>query len=168
LAAQTDDGTVIDPEIAQRFFSLPATVISTLSPATSVTAPLDLQAQSQQRAIDRHISERNARFFEVEATKLENWAEDVKLGLERDIKNMDRLIKEARRTVAIAPTLEGKLAGQKQIKALEVQRSQKRRSLFEEQDRIDVQRGSFIASVEAKLTQKKTQSTICAFRWRIS
>jgi ERCC4-related helicase len=168
LAAQTDDGTTIDPETAQRFFSLPATVTSTLSTATSVPKPLDLQVQSQQCAIDRQISERNARFFEVEATKLENWAEDVKLGLEREIKNMDRLIREARRTVAIAPTLEGKLAGQKQIKALEVQRSQKRRSLFEEQDKIDTQRGSFIAEVEAKLAQKRTQSTICAFRWRIS
>jgi adenine-specific DNA-methyltransferase len=56
-------------------------------------------------------------------------------GLERDIKEIDRLIKEARPAATTALTLEEKLAGQKQIKALEAQRNQKRRSLFDAQDR---------------------------------
>ena len=43
------------------------------------------------------IFERNARFFEAEAEKLDGWADDLKLGLEREIKEFDRQIKEARR-----------------------------------------------------------------------
>ena len=72
----------------------------------------------------RTISERNARFFEAEAEKLEGWADDLKLGLEREIKDLDRQIKEARRAATTALTLEEKLAGQKQIKALESQRKE--------------------------------------------
>ena len=79
-------------------------------------------------------------FFEAEADKLDGWADDLKLGLEREIKELDRQIKEARRAATTALTLEEKLAGQKQIKALEAQRNEKRRSLFDAQD--DVERGA--------------------------
>jgi len=71
--------------------------------------------QRRQAEIQRAISERNARFFEGEAEKLDTWADDLKLGLEREIKEMDRQIKEARRAATTALTLEEKLAGQKHI-----------------------------------------------------
>jgi hypothetical protein len=44
------------------------------------------------------------------------------VGLEREIKEFDRQIKEARRAAVAALTLEEKLAGQKQIKAIEAER----------------------------------------------
>ena len=81
----------------------------------------NLQDLVEQRKtiIQRSISERNARFFEAEAEKLDGWADDLKVALEREIKDIDRQIKEARRTATLALSLEEKLAGQKEIKALE-------------------------------------------------
>jgi adenine-specific DNA-methyltransferase len=73
----------------------------------------------------RTISCRNAEFFEAETDKLEGWADDLKLGLEREIKEIDRQIKEARRPATAALPLEEKLAGQKEIKVLESQRNQR-------------------------------------------
>jgi hypothetical protein len=70
-------------------------------------------------------------FFEAEAKKLDCWADNLKVVLERDIKEFDRQIKEAKRPATAALTLEAKLEGQNQVKALENQRNQKRRSLFE-------------------------------------
>ncbi|MFZ4398348.1 MAG: DEAD/DEAH box helicase, partial [Kiritimatiellia bacterium] len=102
-----------------------------------------------------------------EATKLENWADDVKLGMEREIKNLDRQIRETRRAATVALTLEEKLAGQKQIKALESQRSEKRRSLFEAQDQVDHQRAKFIAVIEGKLKQQTDISTVFTLQWRV-
>lgn len=83
-----------------------------------VMQQLDILTQQRQAAIQRGISERNARFFEAEADKLDGWADDLKVGLEREIKELDRQSKEARRAATTALTLEEKLAGQKQIKAL--------------------------------------------------
>ena len=85
--------------------------------------------------------------FEAEAEKLDCWADDLKVGLEQEIKDLDRQIKEARRTTTAALTLEDKLAGQKQVKALEQQRSAKRRALFDAQDEIDRQRERLIAEI---------------------
>jgi len=35
------------------------------------------------------------RFFGIETDKLDGWADDLKLGLEREIREMDRVIKES-------------------------------------------------------------------------
>jgi adenine-specific DNA-methyltransferase len=123
--------------------------------------------QQRQAAIQRTVSERNARFFEAEAAKLDGWSDDLKLGLEREIKEMDRLIKEARRETSTALTLEEKLAGQKQIKTLESQRNEKRRSLFEAQDRVDHQREELIANIEGKLTQRSDLTELFTLRWSL-
>jgi adenine-specific DNA-methyltransferase len=126
---------------------------------------LDAIIEERQAAIQRGISERNARFFEAEAEKLDGWADDLKLGLEREIKELDRQIKEARRLATTALTLEEKLAGQKRIKALESQRNEKRRSLFDAQDEVDRQRDSLIASIEGKLAQCITSTELFSVRW---
>ena len=48
----------------------------------------------------------------------------------------------------LAFTLEEKLAGQKQIKALESQRNGKRRALFDAQDEIDQRREQLIGTLK--------------------
>lgn len=66
-----------------------------------------------------------------------------------------------------AATLEGKLAGQKEIKALESERGQKRRSLFEAQDDIERKRDELISLLEDKLYQRVTTATLFCFRWML-
>ena len=119
------------------------------------------------RSFCRYPHGRNGRFFEAEVEKLENWSEDVKLSLEREIKELDRDIKEARRAAKTGITLEEKLAGQKRLKALEAERSQKRRSLFDAQDQVDKQRESLIQQIEGKLTQGTTNNLVFRLRWRL-
>lgn len=123
--------------------------------------------ERRQADIRRSISERNAHFFEAEADKLDGWAEDIKLGLEREIKELDRQIKEVRRATMAAPTLEEKLAGQKQIRALESKRAEKRRLLFDAQDQVDKQRDEMIAKVEGTLTQGIRAERLMLIRWTL-
>ncbi|MFD2838879.1 hypothetical protein ACFS3C_26860 [Azotobacter vinelandii] len=56
----------------------------------------------------REINQRNLGYFEQEVQKLDAWADDLKLGLEQEIKAIDGEIKEVRRTAAASPTLEEK------------------------------------------------------------
>jgi adenine-specific DNA-methyltransferase len=177
FSAVTDDGQTLDDEVAQRLLTLPVT-----SPPRDLSLPLtqgdswgeggvrhqlETITQHRQAAIQRVISDRNARFFEAEADKLDGWADDLKVGLEREIKEFDRLIKEARRAATTALTLEEKLAGQKQIKALEAQRNQKRRSLFDAQDQVDKQREELIAIIEGKLNQTTTMQPLFILHWAL-
>ena len=72
-----------------------------------------------------------------------------------------------RRAATIAFTLDDKLGAQRQIKALEAQRNQKRRALFDVQDRVDVQRDQLIAEIEGKLQQSGGSERLFLARWRI-
>ncbi len=166
FAANTDAGVMLDEDQAKRLLTLPASVKSAM---LNFPATLEIEAFAKKRCVEiqRTISERNARFYEAEADKLDGWADDLKVGLERDIKEMDRLIKDARRAATTALTLDEKLAGQKQIRAIESQRNEKRRSLFEAQDKVDLQRAELIAKIEGKLTQDTSAETIFTIRWTL-
>lgn len=166
FAATTDDGQPLDQEVAARLMTLPGRLDSDMQ-AGSPPAALGAVVQERQAAVQRGISERNARFFEAEAEKLEGWADDLKLGLEREIKEIDRQIKEARHAAIAALTLEDKLAGQKRIKALETHRNDKRRTLFDAQDQVDKQREELIATIEGKLEQRISNVPLFSIRWRL-
>jgi len=166
LAARVDAGDLIPPETAARLFSLPAAIGG---PSQScVAANLDEELATQQAAILGAISARNGRFFDDETRKLDEWADDLKVALEREIKDMDRQIREARRAASQAGSLEGKLAAQKQIRILEGQRNAKRKSLFEAQDQIDARREEIIRGIEARMTPIVVLMPVLDLTWRLT
>ncbi len=166
VAGMSDSGQVFEDDVARRLFSLPAESVAVPTPQPP-SARLQEEIKCQGVIIQERISRRNADLFEAEADKLDHWADDLKVALEREIKDFDRQIKEAKRAATLALTLEEKLAGQKQIKALESQRNSKRKSLFEAQDEIDQRRELLISEIEGKLAQKTTTDLVLSMRWRL-
>jgi adenine-specific DNA-methyltransferase len=166
FGALTDDGVPLDEECTPRLFTLLGKVTG---PCLSI-APNAVGESIEQRqtTIRRTISERNARFFEAEAEKLDGWDDDLKLGLEREPRDIDRQLKEVGRAATAAVTLEEKLAGQKQIKALESQRAERHRSLSDAQDQVDQQRDSLIATTEGKLVQHLSLNSLFTIRWNLN
>jgi adenine-specific DNA-methyltransferase len=160
----TIEGGILDEEVVQRLFSLPGAVAQS-DPSAIDDATLRTHEEARQDAIRRQISKRNADFFEIEVDKLDSWADDLKVGVEREIKEFDRQIKEARRTAVAALTLEEKLAGQKQIKVLEAERGKRRRALFDAQDEIDRRREVLINEIEGKLQQTVHSEHLFSIRW---
>ena len=162
------DGTAMDTELLARLVTVGAEAGTVVTVPEVVQEDLERDLADQGLAIRKAVSERNARYFEEEAAKLDGWADDLKVGLEREIKDIDRRIKEARRAATLALSLEEKLAGQKAVKSLEAERSTKRRSLFEAQDRIDAQRAELIEEIEGKLGQQVETEDLFVARWRVT
>ena len=167
-AGVTDTGQTLDRETVCRLLTLPGQTGKTVFPLSDVSQELDREIQREQQTLQRIVAARNARFFEDEVVKLDGWAEDLKVGLERELRELDRQIKEARRAATLALTLEEKLTGQKQIKTLEATRNHKRRSLFDAQDQVDVQREELIALVEGKLSQQSELTSLFTLRWSLT
>lgn len=168
LSGFSDDGETLLPEAMTRLWTVGGDVVSPIELPEAVQDQLATGLDVQRDEVRRTVGQRNARFFEDEAAKLDNWADDLKAGLEREIKEIDRQIKEARRAATAALTLEAKVQGQREIKALEAQRSQKRRSLFDAQDDIDARRADLIADIERRMKQKTTVAQLFTIRWRLS
>jgi adenine-specific DNA-methyltransferase len=166
FAAVTDSGEPLEEEQARRLLGIPARACYALT-LPPVSEPLTSLTALRQETILKTISQRNAAFFEAEANKLDGWADDLKAGLEQEIKELDRQIREACRAATAALTLEEKLEAQKQVKAIESQRNARRRALFDAQDDIDRRRGQLIAEIEDKLEQKTSLQELFSIRWKI-
>ena len=164
-SALTDDGEVLPPEITQKLFEVDATVSPTGDEPPAALTGLQEEARSQRKEA---INRRNLQAFEDAAARIDAWSEDLKVGLERDIKELDRMIKEARRAATTAGTLQAKLDGQRQVQELEKKRTQKRRNLFDEQDRIDEKRQELIDQLAAKLEEEEMTTPLFTIRWSLT
>jgi adenine-specific DNA-methyltransferase len=165
-AAISDDGQELEQQQVRRIFDL---AVCEEMPYVEMGHSERLQiltAQRQQEILAK-VSERNASLFEQETNKLDNWAEDRKVGLEREIKELDRQIKEARRAATTALGLQEKIDAQKRIKNLEAKRNSARRALFEAQDEVDRQRDELIIELEGKLKQQVDLQPLFTIRWRL-
>jgi len=178
VAASTADGGQLPEDDPEKLLRLPATILP--SPASGRGAggegegegepPPTLAADTQARKLTllRDINQRNLGYFEQEVQKLDAWADDLKLGLEQQITAIDVQIKEVRRSAAIAPTLEEKLAHQKRQRDLEGTRSKLRRELFARQDEVEAQRNDLIAQLEAQLQQRVEERTLFTIAWELT
>lgn len=143
--------------------SLPAA----LGPEIADTPDLAEQRKAEVVARLEEIGARNARLFDEEVLKLDRWSEDLKLSLEYEIRELDKQIRELRRSSALAQSLQDKLTHQKQIRDLERRRNIKRRELFDAQDAIDLQREELIGKIEKQLQHTCAVQTLFTIRWMI-
>ena len=125
------------------------------------------QIDQQKARVIADLESRNLSFFTQETEKLDAWADDLKVGLEREIKELDRNIKEARTKSKGAATLADKLQAQKEQRDLEAQRDKKRRELFNRQDEIQGRRDQLIEELEAQLGQQLSQRTLFSCEWEV-
>ena len=168
LAGLTDDGEALDEDTLRRLWALEGTAGEDVTPPKAIAEYLEVDLDARRHGVRDEIALRNARFFEVEAAKLDGWADDLKVGLEREIKEIDRQIKDARRAATAAVTLPQKLDGQREIKTLESLRSQKRRALFDAQDDIDSRRDTLIADIQVRLEQTEETERLFTVRWKLA
>ena len=166
FAAKTDGGKLLDGELCRKLMSLPGKV-ATMEPNTAPGTTLGLARQSETQRLVKTVDERNGRFFDEEVAKLERWSDDLKLGLEREIKDLDQQIKEIRRETQAATALTEKLAAQKKVKAVESERNRKRRELYDAQDAIDRDRDELIAKIEKQLSMEQELQSLYSIRWTL-
>ncbi|MGQ7271662.1 SNF2-related protein [Marinobacter nauticus] len=172
FAAIDTEGNTVHPEVAQKLMQLPA-YETTGNPSFQFDGPTDSGyslekiLEEQRNQVERSVNDRNLSFFEQEVNKLDAWADDIKEGLEASIKELDKEIKEVRREAKIAPTLEAKLAMQKQQKKLESKRNRSRRELFDRQDEVDERREALIESLENKLNKHTAIESLFTVQWSV-
>lgn len=167
VSAVTADGHVLPEEDPEKLLRLPVREQQEVNapPVVNDAVQRDL-AERKSRLADA-INTRNLKYFEQEVQKLDAWADDLKVGLEHEIKEIDRQIKEVRRTATVAPTLEEKLHWQKQQRELEQKRNKLRRELFDRQDEVEERRNTLISELEAQLEQRVEERTLFAIEWEL-
>jgi len=167
LSCITDEGAEIEPEIAQRLFSLQAEEKNLLYLDPETESRLSKNIARYRQEIVTTNALRNRDFFDIEMDKLDQWADDMKISLEKEIKDLDAEIKLRRAEAKKMLSLESKVAAQREIKKLEKERNEKRQSLFTSQDEIDERKENLLTDIEKMLNQKIKQEELFTIRWTI-
>ena len=166
FAGVRDDGEPIESDTCKRLFDLPA---EAGQPILAVPLPpLDDQIEVQQRQILNEVGLRNTRWLDQEVAKLDRWSEDLKFGLEQDIKDLDKEIRDTKRASSSAASLADKLVHQRTIKTLQTTRNQKRKDLFAAQDEVETRRDGLIADIEVRMAQSQKHTEVFKIRWRLT
>ncbi|MDD2426086.1 MAG: SNF2-related protein [Bacteroidales bacterium] len=167
ISCVSDNGSDIYPEVAERMFSLSALEGETVDVPVPV---LSLCRDSIEQQKERILSEselRNRNFFDNEMEKLDTWADDMKLSLEKEITDLDAEIKLRKSEAKKMLNLEAKIVAQRSVKDLEKRRTEKRMKLYQAQDEIDEKKETLLSNIEKMLAQKISQEELFTIKWRI-
>ena len=167
ISCITDSGSEIYPEVAERMFSLSALEGEEVAVPDSIISCCHESIELQKENILSDSALRNRNFFDSEMEKLDTWADDMKLSLEKEITDLDAEIKLRKSEAKKMLNLEAKVVAQRAVKELEKRRSDKRMKLYQAQDEVDEQKEALLSKIEMMLEQKIAQEELFTVRWRV-
>ena len=167
IACYTDAGEDVFPEIAERMLMLPAKEIGPAVSDQAVIQNTSMRIERMKADVLSESANRNQTFFEDEMDKLDTWASDMKVSLEREITDLDAEIKLRKAEAKKMLQLKDKVAAQRNIKELEKKRADKRQNLYEAQDEVDARKEELLTKVEKMLEQKVEEKELFTLRWRL-
>ncbi len=167
LSCYTDDGEEVFTDVVERMLLQPAEAIGSVSTPTSIADKLANRVEGLRGEVMSQSALRNEVFFEEEMDKLDTWAGDMKVALEREIKDLDAEIKLRKSNAKKLAHLAEKVAEHRIIKELESKRAEKRQNLYEAQDKVDARKETLLTKVERMLEQKIEQTELFTIKWRV-
>ena len=166
FTAITKDGTTLDEDLINRLFELPGEVCGSCAPETEEL----IRRRNARLAAQRiEIEDANKKYYLEECEKLDAYTEELKEGLEREIKDLKKKITEMKRQFKASSNLplSEMLAMKDEINKLEKKRKEKQRDLYDEQDRIEEENERLQDEIRKKLEGKIVTTHIMTISFEI-
>jgi adenine-specific DNA-methyltransferase len=166
VVACNDTGDRVPPDVASKLFSLPASVVGNEhEPPPPVLGAIRTELKTGRLA---EIAERNDAYFQEEGEKLDNRANDLRLGLEREIKKQEQELTLLQREARTKRGLHEQLEVRKRVRTLQESLSNKKRYFYEESDRIRTKQDELIANLEVQLKDtSEAVAHVFSLRWEL-
>lgn len=163
----TDSGKDLTPEYAQKLFKTLPVAAEPIQIGDKPRRHLLDTCESRKKQILDQISQENSQYFDAEMDKLDQWADDLKNDLEREIKDLDKEIKALKKLNRETTALQEKLSLGRQQKEKEDLRRQKRARLFDEQDEISRRKDHILDDLQQRLQNNVTEQEIFTIGWKV-
>jgi hypothetical protein len=167
ISCVTEEGEIIPGEIASKLFNLPQITSEYIKVPAEFTEQLQVQLLSEKQEVLGEAQERNSEYYNEEIDKLDKWADDMKLSLEKEVKDLELEIKLRKAESRKIIDLKLKVKLQREIKDLEKKRNEKRKNLFEAQDQIDERKEKLLNDIESRLEQDINIKKLFTINWNL-
>ena len=160
-------GRSLPGETIERLMAGPARALGPVLIPERVLERLDAEATRAREAAVSASAERNHSAFHAQREKLDRWADDKVLALERALVATRDQIRALRRESKLATTVDAQVDNQTRQRTLEDQQRAQRRAIFEAEDAIAVERDRLIAALERRVAQTVHHETLMTIQWSV-
>lgn len=162
----TEDGTVIDDNDVNRMLELQATIVGATSPETDA---LIAQRETLLEMKRQQIDDNNRRFYLEECDKLDEYANDLKEGLQREEKELRKAITAKKKEMRQSSNLPlQQLVDMKdEINRMQHRLSQMQRDIYRRQDEIEMEAQKLQDEIRAKLKAECTVEHIMTISFEV-
>lgn len=165
ITAITDDGIRLEQKAAVRLFEMP----SKLNGQADLVMPAFVKrvVENERKYILDELVARQAKWFDEEMDKLDNWAEDKRAGLKANLKEIDDQIRSLKKEIRQTGNLPDKLVLQKKMRPLEQKRDEAWRQYDDAAKEIEVEKDKLLDQIEARMGQNVTEEELFTIRFKI-
>ncbi len=166
FTAITEDGTALDDDSINSMLELPASITGECLPESIA---LINQRKERIAARQQMVEDANKEFYLAECDKLDAYSDDLKEALQREMKELGKLITEKKKEVRVSThlPLEQIVAMKDEINKLEKKRKQMQRDIYVREDEIDMQKDKLQEEIRQKLNGKTKITHIMTIAFRI-
>jgi len=152
--------------MVNRIMELPAEIIGE---AGADAAELDTLRQANLEKQKAEIERINKEYFLAECAKLDAFSEDLKDGLQRELKDLGKEITEKKRIFkgSTDKTLAEMLEMKEEVSRLEEKRKKLRRDIYDREDEIDTRNDRLQDEIRTKLEGSSTLKHIMTISFEI-
>lgn len=167
FSVAAEDGTDIDDDMVNRIMELPAEVIGETG---ADSAELDALRQANVERQKEEIDRINKEYFLDECNKLDAFSEDLKDGIQRELKDLNKEITEKKRDFkgSTDKPLAEMLEMKEEITRLEEKRKRMRREIYDREDEIDKQNERLQDEIRGKLKGSSTMEHAMTIEFEIA
>lgn len=166
FSVTTEDGTPIDDEAMERILELPAIVSGgSCQESTALLALCTEHIAKQQHAVE----ENNKTYYLAECEKLDAYSEDLKEGLQHELKALKKAITDKKKQfrASTALPLGEMLAIKDEINKMESQRKKMQRELYEREDQIEEEKERLQEEIRQRLQGQCTVEHIMTIGFEV-
>jgi len=167
FTAYSDDRKLLDQETCEKFFACRAAVANVIETPPEVQRNLDRFSRDQVQEQLEKSRQLNNTFFIEECDKLDKWADDMVIGVEKELQQNKARLKALNREARITRDTVGQHQLQVQIKNLEYEKRSIRKKLFDVEDEIMLKRDAFIEKLQQRMNNEHKVETLFTIRWSV-
>lgn len=151
ISVATENGIEVDEDMMDSILELPAEIDGEYSQIS-----YDVEQKCKNGIVERlkHIDDENKQYYYEECDKLDAYSDDLKDGLEREIKELGKQIAEKRklfRTSSGTESLPTLHAIKDEIDLLEAERKTKQQTMFKRQEEIEIENRRLQDEIRARI-----------------
>lgn len=163
-----DDERALDQEVCERLFSCTGSIQNDANPSEKIIDRLKIESERHSGAtISRSLEENNRQFNEAR-DKLEKWADDMVLAVEKELRDTKQQINILNRQARLTTTVTEQHHLQEKIRDREKKKRRLRQKIFDLEDEIIAKRDELIAKLEKRMTQSTTFEPLFTIRWKVA